>query len=449
VASLRSLPADARRSLQVYNLFFPLVLVVLLPSLLLRMIRRGGFRAKFGQRLGRYSAEERARWAERRTIWIHSISVGETFVALKLAYAFHAQDPEARVLLSTTTSTGFAEAAKVSQTAGDWLEPVYNPVDAAGIVRRALDAFHPDQLILIEGEAWPNLVAECFRRGIPVSLVNARLSPRSARRFQKFRKWTGPIFRLLDRVAVPEPADVECWASLGVDPARVTCTGSIKFDNPAIYTSREAEFRALLAPLGVTDSTPILVAGSTWAPEEKELAAVLLALRLAYPDLFLVVVPRHVERAAELVRVLEALPLRIVRRTELPAAASQPADILLVDTTGELRDWYALATVVFIGKSLPGIAEVGGQNPAEPAVLGKPVIYGPHMENFGPLVAHLRAREAAFEVSAAAGLPEVIRQLLADPERRTTLGNRAREALAVHAGATARTCDLLRLTPAR
>src|SRR5258708_3253732 len=162
------MPPDARRSLLVYNLFFPLVFALLLPGFLLRMLRRGHFRDRFGQRLGLYSPEDRQRLAAHRWTWIHSISVGETLMALRLARELHAQDPAARLLLSVTTSTGYALAR---EQAADWLEPIYNPVDFRPIVRRVLRLLRPERILLIEGEAWPNLLAESTRLGIPVVLA--------------------------------------------------------------------------------------------------------------------------------------------------------------------------------------------------------------------------------------------------------------------------------------
>lgn len=423
------MPPDARRTLFIYNLFFPLVFLGLLPGFLVRMLRRGNFRADFGQRLGFYSAEARRRLAGRRPIWIHSISVGETMIALKLARALHERDPAAQLVLSTTTTTGYALAG---ENAADWLVPLYNPIDFRPIVRRALAVLRPAQIILIEGEAWPNLLAESTRRNIPVALVNARLSPRSERRFQRFRAWTGPIFRLLEQVLVPEAADIARWQGLGVPAERLYETGSIKFDQAAGGASRVEEFRRILADLGVPESAPVLVAGSTFPGEEKLLAELLREWRLAVPDLFLIVVPRHVERVPAILRELEPAGLRIVRRTE-PRPGG--CDLLLVDTTGELRDWYALATVVFVGKSLTA---VGGQNPVEPALLGKPVVFGPHMENFAAVVPHLLAHEAAVQVPDAAALAATVRRLLADPAARASLARHAQMALASHQGATAR-----------
>ena len=431
------IPADARRSLRLYNLFFPFVFLLLLPGFLLRLRRRGNFRDGFGQRLGRYSANFRHRLSQARPIWIHSISVGETLGALKLARQLHSSDPQTRIVLSATTSTGLA---LIREAAAEWLEPIYNPVDFLPIIRRALDTLRPAQIIFIEGEAWPNLLAESRRRGIPATLVNARLSPRSERRFGRFRALTGPLFRLLDLIAVPEPNDIPRWESLGVARDRLRVTGNLKFDYALPTATREAEFRALAAPLGVNDSTPVIVAGSTFDGEEKILASLLVELRRKYPRLVLILVPRHVERTAAVLRDLAPFNLRIAQRSVLPFSAPNPCDILLVDTTGELRDWYHLATVVFIGKSLT--AE-GGQNPAEAIILGKPVLFGPHMENFATLTSHLLAQDAAIQVPTATALSTTLDTLLADEPRRIALGARAREALTDHQGATERTAALL------
>lgn len=442
-----SIPRDARRSLFVYNLFFPFVFAALLPGYLLRMLRRGGFREKFGQRLGRYHRDAPERFSNGRWMWIHSISVGETLVALKLARALRTKDPRLQVVLSVTTSTGFALARERPEC---WLEIVYNPIDLPRIVRRALDLIRPCQLIFVEGEMWPNLIAECRRRGVPIALVDARLSPHSESRFVRFRAWTSPIFRLLDLICVPDFSDVARWQALDVDTKRIHHTGRIKFDETQPEESTRAdEFRALLRQIGVRPETPIVLGGSTWAPEEKILAEIAHVARRDTPDLLLILVPRHVERTAEILRELAPLRLRIVRRSELTPLFSANehspppslmCDILLVDTTGELRQWYELATVVFVGKSL---VATGGQNPAEPAFLGKPVVIGPHMENFAALVQQLRAADAVVQVEDAVALGEEIRALLADHERRSALGRRARESLHVHQGATARIAALL------
>lgn len=441
VESPRKLPAAARRSLFIYNLFFPLVFVAMLPGFLLRMFRRGGYQEKFGQRLSRYSAEDRARLAAGKWTWVHSISVGETLVALKLARELRRREPDTNIVLSVTTSTGFALAR---QGAPDWLEVIYNPVDLASFIRTTLDLIRPRRIVLIEGEAWPNLVAESYRRSIPIVLANARLSPRSAARFRKFRALTAPIFQLLDHVLVPEREDIVRWEGLGFPHAKLVHTGSIKFDQAAAAAeSRVEEFRGILQRLGVSADAPIIVAGSTWEPEELALARAFADLRLEFPKLLLILVPRHVERVPAILRDLEPTGLRIVRRTAAEPGNGAAPEIFLVDTTGELRDWYQLATVVFIGKSLPGIAEVGGQNPGEPAALGKPVVFGPHMENFESITRHLREHGACIAVADAPALADAIRDLLRSPDARENLGTRAVAVLTPHQGATVRAADAI------
>ena len=431
------LPADARRSLFIYNLFFPLVFVALLPGFLLRMLRRGGYREKFRQRFGRYSPEERARLARGEWIWLHSISVGETLLALKLARQIREREPGKCIALSVTTSTGFAVA---QPHANDWLEIIYNPLDAPWIVRAALDAVRPVRLIFIEA-IWPNLLAAAQRRGLPVTFL-PRLSPRSAARFRRARFFTGPIFRLLDALAAAEPEDREAWQALGVDPARLHVTGNAKFDAAAPTGGRTAEFRALLRDLGVPDDAPILLGGSTFPGEERILADALRKLRTRWPALFLILVPRHVERAAAILAELEPTGLRLAVRSRLSTRNQKPetSDALLVDTTGELRDWYALATVVFMGKSLTA---TGGQNPVEPVLAGRPVIFGPHMENFAPIVARWLAGDAAVQVRDAAGLRAQLATLFADAPRRAQLAERARAIAAIHSGATERAVGVL------
>jgi len=426
--------------LRFYNLLLPLAFVLMLPGLLRRMLRRGNYRENFGQRFGRYGESERERFGEGRWVWIHSISVGETLVALKLARALREQDPGVCVALSVTTSTGFALARQQGLA---WVEVLYNPVDFPGMVGRALDLIRPERLIFIEGETWPNLVAEAARRGIGMALVNARMSPRSEARFRRRVRWVAPLFGQLDWVCVAEVEDVALWRGLGARPEVVRHTGSLKFDLGIGHSGESGRLRGILESVGVEAGAPVLVAGSTWAPEERVLAGVLLRLRGRFPKLFLVLVPRHVERTSELARELEGLGLRVARRSMLGQRRGAPCDVLLVDTTGELRSWYEVGEVAFVGKSLPGVGEAGGQNPAEPAALSRPVVFGPHMENFGPVVGRLLAGEGAVQVVDAAGLEEVLGWLLGDAGARERIGARAGRALEPHQGAAQRCASLL------
>lgn len=433
-------------SLLVYRLVFPVAFVFALPFWLLKMRRREkgragqqkppGYHVGMAQRFGFYPPELREKM--RGAAWLHSISVGETFVALKLARQMKAGGAE-RVVISVTTSTGFEILCDAAQR-DSWIVPIYNPVDLRWVIRRTLAAIAPRELVLIEGELWPNLIDVCAGLQIPIVLANARMSPRSGNRFKKFAAVAGWLWNVPRLVCVQDEADYARFLDLGVPAERLVVTGNIKYDNAlADSASREAEFREFAAAIGFGPGDPVIVAGSTWAPEEKAIADAFTTLRCEFPSLRLVIVPRHVERSESIMR--ELAPLRITRRSELP----QHADVLLVDATGELRDWYRLATVVFIGKSLPGIAQVGGQNAGEPAAIGLPVVFGPHMENFQALTRHLLEKEAAVRVSDSGKLTEALRRLLNDSALRQALGQRARAVLEPHQGATGRTAEKLQI----
>lgn len=418
----------------IYNLLFPLVLLFFLPGYALKMRRRGNYRHRFGQRFGIYDAALRARLVTPRRSWLHAVSVGEVMIALKLAAALKAREPELRVALTTTTTTGFALAR---QQAAEWIEVLYTPLDFWPIMRRAFGVIRPERIVLVEAEVWPNLAAFAHRRRIPLALVNARLSPRSERRFQKFKLFVRPFLQKLDLLCVPEAEDIARWQSLGVERARIHHVGSIKFDPDDVQSNAEIP-RQVLRTLGLHPDRPILLGGSTHRGEEQILGNCFLQLRQEFPSLFLIVAPRHAERAREVAGKLRELGLQLLLRSEAASRAS--ADCLLIDTTGELRDWYSVATIVFIGKSL---SARGGQNPVEAIVAGRPVVFGPHMENFAALARSLVAAGGALQPDDEASLTKLLGELLRDENRRRGLVRSALEVLAVHRGATARTAELL------
>ncbi|MDD5200842.1 MAG: 3-deoxy-D-manno-octulosonic acid transferase [Terrimicrobiaceae bacterium] len=419
-----------------YNLGYPIVLIAMLPWLIRRMIRRGKYRHKFGQRFAIYSKRVRRRLADGGRTWVHAVSVGEVLIAMKLIRRLREREPQRRFVLSTTTSTGFALA---NEQHSAWLEPIYNPLDFFWFTRRALDLIKPDRIVLIEAEVWPNLVCQARARGIPIALVNARLSPRSESRFRTFRAITAPIFNRLDLICVQEPEDVARWQSLGVDGARIVHTGSIKFDDTFSAARAPRDFRPILDRLGIPGDAPVLLGASTHQGEEELLGRVCIALRPAFPDLLLICVPRHAERAGEATLDLADLGLRVHLRSRVDQPNARP-DVLLIDTTGELRDWHACATVVFVGKS---ILASGGQNPAEPIVAGRPVVFGPNMQNFAILVRGLLRARGAVQVSDETELAGMLAQLLNDEAARAALVRNGQAVIATHRGATDRTCDAL------
>ncbi len=421
-----------------YNLAFPFVLIALLPAFLFRMIRRGKYRHKFGQRFALYSPRVKAKLSVGGATWVHAVSVGEVFIALKLIRELKRRDPALRVVLSTTTSTGFALAARKKC---EWLEPIYNPVDFYWVVRHAVRIIRPARLILVEAEVWPNLTAEAKAAGATLALVNARLSSRSESRYRLVRPLIAPIFNQLDVLCVQEPADIGRWTSLGVARGKILHTGSIKFDDATDHARERRDFCPDLARLGVLASDPILVAGSTHSGEERLLAEIVVRLRGDYPRLFPVIVPRHAERATAVREDLIAAGLiPALRRGE--TTAPENANALLVNTTGELRDWYDTATVVFIGKSL---TSNGGQNPAEAVAAGRAVLFGPNMQNFATLAAQLVRAGGAIQVADALALEAAIRDLLGHPDKCAVLAARGAECFGTHRGATARTCAALGL----
>lgn len=417
-----------------YNLLFPIALAVLLPRYLLRMWRRGNGRRDFGQRFARYSPHRRAEFSCGKWIWIHAVSVGELLIALKILRELHRRQPGWRFAVSSTTSTAHAIALARREA---WWTPVYTPLDFPPFVRRAFNIVRPRAVILVEGEMWPNFIWEAARRNKPVLLVNARVSPRSERRYRRFARFLRPVTEHLAAVGLQENEHAALWTLLGVPASRLHLTGSAKFDSAGdIHEPRD--FRPVLRAHGIRDTDPVLLGGSTHDGEEEILAETLRMLRVSHPALRLLIAPRHVERSREIRERLSASGLHVALRSAPPGSITP--DVLLIDTTGELRDWYHCADAVFIGKSLAGS---GGQNPAEAIMAGRPVIFGPHMENFATLRDALLASEGAIEVRDARSLAAAADSLLSDPARRGELARRAMDALKPHQNAAARTAEMI------
>lgn len=417
-----------------YNLVFPLILLVSLPAYALRMVRRGNYRRDFGQRFGRYAPDLRKRFADGDWLWIHAVSVGEFLVALKIIAELHRRNPAWRFAVSSTTSTAHTLALEKQQA---WWVPIYTPVDLSGAARRALDAVRPRAVILVEGEMWPNFVWNCADRAIPVVLANARVSPRSASRYRRFAGIVRSVSRHVSGVGLQEAADAELWRTLGVREQGIAVTGSVKYD-PESAPAAARDFRPVLEAWGIGRGDPVLVAGSTHSGEEEQLLQALRIMRKQHPQARLLVAPRHVERAAEIAACFDRSGFRWARRTQPPKTPSP--DILLIDTTGELRDWYKCADAVFMGKSLTGR---GGQNPVEAVLAGRPVLFGPHMENFAVLKDDLLATGGAIMVDDAGTLGRMVSDLFSDPARRAQIVQRGTAALERHRGAAARTADLV------
>ena len=429
-----------------YNVLFSIGYVLMMPGFLLRMARRGGYRRHFRQRFGQYGALTLERMSGtgapgERPIWIHAVSVGEVYVARQMMHALRAKRPGTRFVLSTTSSTGWREAEKRLHS-GDVL--IYNPLDFPCCVRRALDAIQPRAFILTESEIWPNLIRACHRRGIPMFLVNGRISDRSAPRYRTLRYWFGPVLRQFSLLLVQSDLDRQRLLDAGGGDARVLVTGSVKFDVAHRDPPKEQLAAAVLQRLDMGPGRTILLGGSTWAGEEEVLLGIYRKLQPQFPDLRLVLIPRHFERGDAVAAAIAAAGFTCVRKSLLDAGSEPAAKgaqaVLLVNTTGEMMGFYAHASIAFVGKSL---CAHGAQNMIEPCLCGKATLVGPFTENFRPVMADLLAAQALVQVPDAAGLEREISRLLADAASREALGARAAAAVQRRRGVVGRCADLV------
>jgi 3-deoxy-D-manno-octulosonic-acid transferase len=372
-------------------------------------------------------------------IWLHGVSVGEVQLLASLAAELERQAEAAgrriECVISSSTTTGLEVAAR--RFGPERAFPC--PLDFTWAVSRALDRVRPAAVVLGELELWPNLLAAADRRGIPVVVANARMSAKSFAGYSRIRPL---VERMLGRITVisgRSPEDAGRFAALGGRDVRVT--GSMKFDG--VRGDRTApEVRRLRDLAGFAADDVVFLAGSTQAPEERLATETFLAVREAHPALRLVIVPRHVERTAEIAALLDTLGLHWQARSRLDADGVDPAArVLLVDTTGELGWWWGTATIAFVGGSLDGGR--GGQNMLEPAAYGAAVSFGPHTRNFRAEVARLLATDAAVVVDDGPALTAFVTRCLAEPAWAESLGRRAAAVVAAQRGGTAATARLV------
>ncbi len=426
-----------------YNVVLFLAMVVTLPHYYLKMKRRGGYRKNFSDRFGRYSVETRSKIGDGGAILVHAVSVGEVGVADQFIRAMREVDPKLRFVLSTTSSTGWKEAVK-RMPPEDVV--IYNPLDLPCFVKRALDTIRPSAFIMVETEIWPNLIRECKRRDIPMCIINGRLSDRTAPTYRKLRFIFGPALRCIRMLQVQSALDEERYVAAGADPSTVLVTGSFKFDVARRNPEKEEMAAKLLRALDFSDGHRILMGASTWAGEEKLLAESYLALRAKYTDLRLVLVPRHMERAAEVCAEIRSLGLNPVRKSDLDAGREATAplgrdDVLVVDTTGEIMGFFPYAAVCVVGRTF---CSGGGQNMIEPCLCGVPTVVGQLTQNFRPVMADLLSAEAIVQVPSAASLQPELDRLFGDAEASAALGARAEKAVLSRRGAVKRCVTAVR-----
>ncbi|MBI5617314.1 MAG: lipid IV(A) 3-deoxy-D-manno-octulosonic acid transferase [Gammaproteobacteria bacterium] len=404
-----------------------------LPLILLRLWWRGrrnpGYRARWWERFGIY----RGTPLLDRPVWIHAVSVGEVSAASPLIKALRDRHRQLPILVTTTTPTGFDTVSRQFPGA---VAHVYFPYDVPFVVRRLLRRFRPRALVLMETELWPNVVAVCTADGVPVYLVNARLSARSAERYAILPRMTRKMLEGFSGIAVQNAADAARFLDLGAPAARTQVTGSMKFDVSYPASLRE-EGAALRRELGV--NRPILMAGSTRPGEEEVVLEAFAILRQRHPNCLLVLAPRHPERFESVVAMCRQRGFAVVSRRAGQACTEDTA-VFLLDTMGELMCFYAASDVAFVGGSL---VPAGGHNVLEPAVVGVPIVVGPHLFNFAEISTLLEAAGALKIVQGAADMAAMASRWMSDSNARDLAGCAGRDVVMQSRGATERTLALL------
>lgn len=422
-----------------YSLLFTFGIVLLLPRFLLDALRHGKYVAGLQERLGRLPVIETD---GHPVIWLHCVSVGETQAARPLAQAILEKFPNHRLVVSTVTLTGQRVARDVFRS--EAAAVIYFPFDLRWTVRRALDRVNPEIVLVMETELWPRFLLECRQRKIRVALVNGRLSEKSFRRYKLVRRFIKMVVGCLDLALMQADADARRIRALGMDAARVEVSGNVKFDLLPASTDEHTLTESLKERFGLNQTGPLVVAASTHDTEERIALEAFKRLR-AGPEgqrARLLIAPRHPERFNEVAALLSSTGLKWARRSEAPVDADKASDIILLDSIGELRAVYLLATLVFVGGS---IAPTGGHNVLEPAASGACIITGAHTKNFEAIINAFLKRDALLQLpplpeeEAADELALVFAELLPNEPRRQKMVERAHEVLDENRGATAHT----------
>ena len=425
-----------------YTLAIVLLAVVLSPWFAYQALRYRKYVANLPQRMGYLPVSFNLDGDE--SIWIHAVSVGEVLTARALLPELRQRYPGLRIFLSTTTLSG-QQVARTRLSDADAV--FFLPFDLPPFVNRTLRLVKPRLFIMMETEIWPNLLRACRRHGVKTMLVNGRISSRSYPRYRLARGFFRGVLADVDRFCMQSDESARRIIDIGADAARVTVTGSLKFESlesPALAAGRGAG--RVLRYFRIPASRPVFMAASTLKGEETPVLSAFAALRRVQPSAMLIIAPRKPERFGETEDLARAEGFRVLRRTELAVDSEPRADVVVLDSIGELAHLFQVATVVFVGGSL---VDQGGHNILEPAVHGKPIIFGPHMQNFAEIASTFLASQAAIQVQTAAELSEVCVRLASDPVERARLGAASRALVEANRGAKPRTLDAIaQLLPA-
>ncbi len=412
-----------------YNLALAGGLIGALPVLASRLVLRGKYRRTFRRRLGLVRPELMV--TENRPVWFHALSLGEVITAATVIDALRARRPGLPVVLSVATENGLDEARRRFQ-GREGIQVLVAPLDFPWAVRRLVRTMGPRLFALVETDAWPNLLDRLRRRGVPLVLVNGRLSPGSFRLWRRLGGVSRRMWGRFDLCLMQSEIDAGRVRGLGLDPAKIMAVGNVKYDRA---WPEAVDPAALRQDLGLPADTPVVVAGSTHHGEERIVLDAFLDLRRRLPRARLILAPRQPERFDEAAGLIARTGLSLARRS----GGRNEADVILLDTMGELARIYAVADAAFVGGSLIYERGVGGHNLLEPAVFGAPVLFGPNMKNFPEMRREFIEAGAGLEVTDAPGLAGALDRLLVEPAFGAAVGRAAAQVVARHQGATALT----------
>jgi 3-deoxy-D-manno-octulosonic-acid transferase len=415
-----------------YSVLIVTFFVVMSPYLAWQAIRYRKYIGSLRQRLGYLPISFNLDGDE--SIWIHAVSVGEVLTARALLPQLRERYPRFRLFLSTTTMTGQQVARNNLQYVD---EVFYFPFDLGFVVNRTLRLVRPRLFIMMETEIWPNLLRACRRGGVKTVLVNGRISARSYPRYRIARPFLRHVLAQVDRFCMQGEESARRIVNMGADPETVVVTGSLKFDSLEIPGAAQDRGRnRVLRFFRISNERPVIIAASTLKGEEEPVFEAFQRIRARLPQTLLIIAPRKPERFDEVEQLARRSGWNVARRTELRVDAEPRHDVVVLDTIGELAQLYQIATAVFVGGSL---VDQGGHNILEPAVFGKAIVFGPHMQNFAEIAHAFLERDAAIQVRTPRELEHALLGLLNDPVRRASLGAAARALVEANRGARNKT----------
>ena len=436
----------------VYSVLIVAFFVLMSPYLVYQAVRYRKYVSSLPQRMGYLPVSFNLDGDE--SVWIHAVSVGEVLTARALLPELRERYPRLRLFLSTTTMTG----QQVARTNLQYVDEVfYFPFDLGFIVNRTLRLVKPRLFIMMETEIWPNLLRACNRAGVKTALVNGRISSRSYPRYRLARPFFSRVLRHVDRFCMQSDESARRIIDIGAPPERVKVTGSLKFDSlefpdpadprgralagrPSTATVPDRGRNRVLRFFRISPNRPVVIAASTLKGEEEPVLEAFQRIRSTMTTALLIIAPRKPERFDEVERLARRGGWNVARRSELRVDSEPRHDVVILDTIGELAQLFQIATTVFVGGSL---VDAGGHNILEPAVFGKPIVFGPYMQNFAEIARTFLDKGAAIQIRSARELESVLCELLGDPVKRASLGAAARALVEANRGARGKSLKIL------